>query len=95
MASLSRDMRRAADLPLQLHDPIDQRQRFEEQLALGQRGDEEAMALDEDFLRALRYGMPPTVGLGLGVDRLVMIMTNAASIQEVIFFPQMRPAHEA
>ncbi len=79
----------------ELNDPIDQRQRFEEQLALGQRGDEEAMALDEDFLRALRYGMPPTVGLGLGVDRLVMIMTNAASIQEVIFFPQMRPAHEA
>ena len=75
----------------ELNDPMDQRQRFEEQLALGARGDEEAMTLDEDFLRALRYGMPPTVGIGIGIDRLAMIMTNAASIQEVIFFPQMRP----
>ncbi len=75
----------------ELNDPIDQRQRLEEQLALGTRGDEEAMALDEDFLRALRYGMPPTVGIGIGIDRLAMIMTDAASIQEVIFFPQMRP----
>lgn len=75
----------------ELNDPIDQRQRFEAQLELGQRGDEEAMALDEDFLRALRYGMPPTVGVGIGIDRLSMIMTNASSIQEVIFFPQMRP----
>ena len=74
----------------ELNDPIDQRQRFEDQLTLGARGDEEAMALDEDFLRALRYGMPPTVGIGIGIDRLAMIMTNATSIQEVIFFPQMR-----
>ena len=79
----------------ELNDPIDQRQRFEAQLALAQRGDEEAMAMDEDFLRALRYGMPPTVGLGIGIDRLAMIMTNAASIQEVIFFPQMRPKSKA
>jgi len=75
----------------ELNDPMDQRQRFEEQRELGKRGDEEAMALDEDFLRALRYGMPPTVGVGIGIDRLSMIMANAPSIQEVIFFPQMRP----
>ena len=74
----------------ELNDPIDQRRRFEEQAKLAQRGDEEAMVLDEDFIRTLSYGMPPTVGLGIGIDRLTMIMTNQPSIQEVLLFPQMR-----
>jgi lysyl-tRNA synthetase class 2 len=78
----------------ELNDPIDQRQRFENQLELGKRGDEEAMVLDEDFLRALEYGMPPTAGLGIGMDRLAMIMTNQSSIQDVLFFPQMKPEKE-
>ena len=75
----------------ELNDPIDQRERFEEQLDLGKRGDEKAMTLDEDFLRAIEYGMPPTAGLGIGIDRLSMIMTNSNSIQDVLFFPQMKP----
>lgn len=75
----------------ELNDPIDQRERFEAQLALSERGDDEAMFIDNDFLRALEYGMPPTSGLGIGMDRLIMFLTNNPSIQEVLFFPQMRP----
>jgi len=75
----------------ELNDPIDQRQRFEEQVKLAEKGDDEAMWIDQDFLRALEYGMPPTSGMGIGIDRLVMMMTNQHSIQEVLFFPQMRP----
>ena len=75
----------------ELNDPIDQRERFEEQMRLSEKGDDEAMFIDQDFLRALEYGMPPTAGLGIGMDRLMMFLTNNASIQEVLFFPQMRP----
>lgn len=75
----------------ELNDPIDQRERFEEQMRLSEKGDDEAMFIDQDFLRALEYGMPPTSGLGIGMDRLIMFLTNNQSIQEVLFFPQMKP----
>jgi len=75
----------------ELNDPIDQLERFEDQLSLSEKGDDEAMFIDHDFVRALEYGMPPTSGIGIGIDRLVMLMTNNSSIQEVLFFPQMRP----
>lgn len=79
----------------ELNDPIDQRARFEEQVKLSEKGDDEAMFIDQDFLRALEYGMPPTSGMGIGIDRLTMLLTNQASIQEVLFFPQMRPEKKA
>ena len=79
----------------ELNDPIEQRERFEEQLKLSEKGDDEAMFIDQDFLRALEYGMPPTSGIGIGIDRLAMLLTNNASIQEVLFFPQMRPEKKA
>jgi lysyl-tRNA synthetase class 2 len=79
----------------ELNDPIDQRERFEEQLRLQERGDDEAMFIDHDFLRALEYGMPPTAGIGIGIDRLTMLLTNNVNIQEVLFFPQMRPEMSA
>ncbi|WP_342328414.1 lysine--tRNA ligase [Pedobacter sp. FW305-3-2-15-E-R2A2] len=79
----------------ELNDPIDQKERLEDQLKLAARGDDEAMAMDDDFIRALEYGMPPTSGLGIGIDRLVMLMTNQSTIQEVLFFPQMRPEKKA
>jgi len=75
----------------ELNDPIDQYERFQEQLRLSEKGDDEAMFIDQDFIRALEYGMPPTSGMGIGMDRLVMLMTGQTTIQEVLFFPQMRP----
>ncbi|MEN8188080.1 MAG: lysine--tRNA ligase [Bacteroidota bacterium] len=79
----------------ELNDPIDQLERFQDQLKLSEKGDDEAMFIDKDFVRALEYGMPPTSGIGIGIDRLVMFMTNNASIQEVLFFPQMKPEKKA
>ena len=79
----------------ELNDPIDQRERFEEQVKLMERGDDEAMFIDNDFLRALEYGMPPTSGIGIGIDRLCMLLTNQVSIQDVLLFPQMRPEQPA
>jgi lysyl-tRNA synthetase class 2 len=79
----------------ELNDPIDQLGRFQDQLKLSEKGDDEAMFIDQDFVRALEYGMPPTSGMGIGIDRLTMFMTNQPSIQEVLFFPQMRPEKKA
>lgn len=78
----------------ELNDPVDQRERFEDQLKLSEKGDDEAMFIDQDFLRALEYGMPPTSGMGIGIDRLTMLLTNQSSIQEVLFFPQMKPENK-
>ena len=75
----------------ELNDPIDQMERFQEQLRLSEKGDDEAMFIDNDFVRALEYGMPPTSGMGMGIDRLTMLMTDQPSIQDVLFFPQMKP----
>ena len=75
----------------ELNDPLEQRERFEEQTQLMERGDDEAMFIDYDFLRALEYGMPPTSGIGFGIDRIAMLLTNQHSIQDVLFFPMMRP----
>ena len=79
----------------ELNDPIDQLKRFENQLELSKKGDDEAMFIDMDFIKSLEYGMPPTSGIGIGIDRLIMLMTNKTSIQEVLFFPQMKPIKEA
>lgn len=79
----------------ELNDPIDQYERFVEQMRLAEKGDDEAMIIDHDFIRALEYGMPPTSGMGIGMDRLVMLMTGQTTIQEVLFFPQMRPEKKA
>jgi lysyl-tRNA synthetase class 2 len=75
----------------ELNDPIDQLERFQEQLRLSEKGDDEAMYIDNDFVRALEYGMPPTSGMGIGMERLIMLMTNQSTIQEVMLFPQMKP----
>jgi len=87
--------REIANAYSELNDPIDQRERFEEQMRLADRGDDEAMLIDQDFLRALEYGMPPTSGMGIGIDRLAMLMTDQETIQEVLFFPAMRPEKKA
>src|SRR3954468_1189256 len=79
----------------ELNDPIDQRERFEDQVSLMERGDQEAMYIDHDFLRALEYGMPPTAGIGIGIERLAMLLTGQVSIQDVLLFPQMRPENQA